>query len=260
LSNEVKVEKLVEQIFAGHEVTNAEVEKFYKDNKAQFATPERVQVSHILFDVNPDTIKRNIVEGDKEAKISSNDIEAKVQEEINKKEAMARDLAQQLSKNPKQFAEYAKKYSDDTASAEKGGDLGFITRDSVVKEFGDVAFTQKVGTVSPLVKTQFGYHIIYVKDKSAGGTQSLATIKNDLLAYLSQKKKYDTFQKYLDGLKNSAKIEYVDKTLEPEALQKQIQEAAKKQQEKQDKEAQKRVKKIELPKEQQEQPQEQSQK
>ena len=229
IANEVRVEKLVKQITGDVKVSDSDVEKFYKENKAQFTTPERVEVAHILFGTNKEDIKRAIVEQDKEGKLKSKDIEAKINEEITKKEALAKDIAQKLSKNPKQFAEFAKKYSDDTASAQKGGDVGFITKDSVVKEFGDVAFTQKVGTISPLVKTQFGLHLIYVKDRSAGGTQSLASIKNDLKEYLVQTKKAEVFQKYVEGLKNAAKIEYYDESLKPEVIRKKLEEALPKQ-------------------------------
>ena len=229
LANEVRVEKLVDQITATAKVSDSEIEKFYKENKAQFTTPERVEVAHILFDTNIDAIKRAITEKDKEGKMSTADIEAKAKEEISKKEALAKDIAQQHSKNPKKFAGFAKQYSDDPGSAQKGGDLGFITRESVVKEFGDVAFIQKVGTVSPLVKSQFGLHIIYVKDRAAAGAQPLAKVKNDLREYLTQKKKYDVFQNYVEGLKNGAKIEYVDESLKPEVIKEQLQEALPKQ-------------------------------
>jgi len=226
MANEVKIEKLVKQITGSTNVSDSEIEKFYKENKAQFTTPERVEAAHILFDTNLDSVKRSLIENDKDAKMSSSDIEKKAKEEIARKESLAKDLAIKLSKNPKEFADAAKKYSDD---ATKGGDLGFITKDSVVKEFGDVAFVQKVGTVSPLVKTQFGLHLIYVKDKSAGGVQTLATVKNDLKVYLLEQKKMQVFQKFVEGLKNAAKIEYVDESLKPENIQKQLEEALPKQ-------------------------------
>lgn len=231
MENEVKVQKLIASITSSTKVSDSDIEKFYKDNKAQFTTPERVQASHILFDVNPDSVKRAILDADKEGKLSEKDIEAKVKEEVSKKEALAREVAGKLSKNPKQFAELAKQYSDDTSSASSGGDLGFISRDSVVKEFGDVAFTQKVGTISPLVKTQFGLHIIYVKDKSAAGVQPLAKVKNDLRAYLSEQRKFVVFQNFLNGLKNQAKIEYLDESLKPDVIKKQMEEALPKQME-----------------------------
>ena len=228
MANEVKIAKLIETL-GGKEATNSEVEKYYKQNKIQFTMPERVKASHILFDTNPESLKRKITDADKEAKLSTADIDSKVKEEIARKEKLAEEVRQKALKNPKNFAELAKQYSEDPGSAQKGGDLGFVTRTQVVKEFGDAAFSQKVGTISPIVKSQFGEHIIYVTDKAAAGVQPLSAVKNDLKTYLTEQKKIQTLQKLIDGLKQSAKIEYVDTSLSPDNIKKQLEEALPKQ-------------------------------
>ena len=228
MANEVKIAKLVEKL-SGKEATNSEVEKYYKQNKAQFTMLERVKASHILFDTNPESLKRKITDADKEAKLSTADIDAKVKEEIARKEKLAEEVRQKALKNPKNFAELAKQYSEDPGSAQKGGDLGFVIRTQVVKEFGDAAFSQKVGTISPIVKSQFGEHIIYVTDKAAAGVQPLSAVKNDLKTYLTEQKKIQSLQKLIDGLKQSAKIEYVDTSLSPDNIKKQLEEALPKQ-------------------------------
>lgn len=228
MANEVKLEKLINSL-SGAKVTDAEIQKFYNENKAQFTMPERVQVSHILINVNPEDIKRQITDADKDAKLSTADIDTKVKEEVAKKESLAAELQKKAAKNPKEFAKLAKEFSDDKGSAPQGGDLGFVTRESVVPEFANAAFKQKVGTVSPLVKSQFGYHIILVKDKAAKGIQPLAKVKTDLSAYLAQQKKMVAMQNLINGLKDSAKIEFVDESLKPENLKKQIDEALPKQ-------------------------------
>ncbi len=63
------------------------------------------------------------------------------------------------------FETLAKTYSEDTGSAQKGGDLGFFERRMMVKEFDEVAFNLKVGEVSDIVETRFGFHIIKVVDE-----------------------------------------------------------------------------------------------
>ncbi len=228
LSNEVKMDKLVSSLNAD-KVTDGEIERFYRQNKAQFNQPERIQVAHILIDVNPDSIKRQIADADKDGKLSNADIESKVKEEVARKEKLARELQKKATLNPKNFANLAKEFSDDTESAKNGGDLGYVSKDAFVKEFSDAAFKQKVGTISPLVKSQFGYHIIYVKDKSAKGVQSLAKVKEDLRAYLAQQKKINAVQTLINGLKDNAKIEFVDESLKPENIKKQVDEALSKQ-------------------------------
>ncbi len=230
-NDDMKFEVQSDKLTGDPKISNSEIEKFYKENKAQFEQPERVLASHILIDTNPASIKRMIADADKEAKLSTADIDKKVSEEVARKEKLVKDLREQLVKDPKKFADLARQYSEDKASAVRGGDLGFIARDSVVKEFGDAAFTQKVGTISPVVKTQFGEHIIYVRDKAAKGVQPLSEVKEDLKAYLSQQKKFAQMQTILTGLKSNAKIEYLDETINPENIAKKLDEAQKKQME-----------------------------
>ncbi len=228
LIQEVKVAKLVKALNV-KEATDSDAQKFYNQNKEQFNMPERVMASHILIDTNAESIKRQIADADKGAKLSISDIEKKVREEQARKEALAKEVLAKAQANPKDFAKLAKEYSDDKASAVRGGDLGFITKDSVVKEFGDAAFSQKVGVVGPLVKSQFGEHIILVKDKAAKGMQPFTQVKNDIKAYLTQQKTYEEVQKYLTSLKNNAKIEFIDESLNPANIEKQLNDALKKQ-------------------------------
>ncbi len=245
LASEVKLDKLVKSISAD-KVSDGEIERFYKQNKAQFTQPERIQVSHILIVVNPETIRRQITDADKEAKLSTADIEKKVKEEVARKEKLAVELQKKAMLNPKNFANLAKEFSDDKESALNGGDLGFVSKDSFVEEFSEAAFKQKVGTVSPLVKSKFGYHIIYVKDKAAAGTQPLSKVKEDLRAYLTQQKKVEALQKLINGLKDSAKIEFVDESLKPENIKKQVDEALSKQIQKEQKNQKEQKKEIKL--------------
>ena len=238
MANEVKIDKLAAQV--APKVSEKDVKKYYEDNKQQFSLPERVSVAHILIDTNPENIKRKLVDADKEAKLSSNDIDKRVKEEVEKQEKLAVELQAKAAKNPKIFAQLAKEYSTDKATAEKGGDLGYVMSGQMVKEFEEAAFKQKVGTVGPLVKSQYGTHIIYVKDKAAKGIQPYAKVKADLEKYLTMQKRFESLQKLIEGLKSSANIEYVDESLNPDVLKKQLDEAIKKQTEKEKKEADKK--------------------
>ncbi len=112
-----------------------EMKTFYEQNIARFTTPETRRASHIL------------IAGDTE--------------EAQKK---AQNLAATLKKTPSRFAALAKTNSEDPGSAKQGGDLGFFGRGQMVAEFEKAVFENKKGTVVGPVKTQFGYHIIYVTD------------------------------------------------------------------------------------------------
>ncbi|MBE7707813.1 MAG: hypothetical protein E7Z88_03785 [Cyanobacteria bacterium SIG27] len=224
MAKEVKMDKLVASL-ANVKITDADAEKFYKENKAEFTLPERVQASHILFETNIEAIKKSIADADKNANLTTEAIEKKAKEQLDKNLALAQEVQKKASKNPKNFAQLAKEYSQDKGSAQNGGDLGFITREQVVKEFGDAAFSQKVGTVSPLVKSQFGTHIIYVRDKAAKETQSFSKVKADIKQFLEKRQKIDTTRELIVGLKNKATIEFVDKSLDPANIQKQLEKA-----------------------------------
>jgi peptidyl-prolyl cis-trans isomerase D len=149
----------VEQIRTRTVVPAGDVEKYYRDNQAQYTTPEQVRASHILLKTD------------------------------GKDEAAVRAKAEALLKQVRggaNFAELAKKNSEDEGSAKNGGDLDYFGRGRMVKEFEDAAFALQPGQVSDLVKSPFGFHIIKVVDKKAGAVRTLAEARQEIadrLAY-----------------------------------------------------------------------------
>ena len=238
LANEVRINKLLEAT-SNVSVSDKEVKDFYQQNEKQFDYPQRVRASHILIEANPEMIKKAIIDADKDGKLSAADIDKKVKEEMDKKMALARDVRAQAIANPKNFAALAQKYSDDKGSAQKGGDLGFFPREAMVKEFSDAAFSLKPDTVSEIVVTQFGNHIIIVTDRAAAGIAPYEQVKGEIKAYLEQSKKISALQNLFDGLKSNAKIEFNDPAFDP----KNIQDKLKKQNYEQEKAAQQSAKK-----------------
>jgi peptidyl-prolyl cis-trans isomerase D len=139
-------------------VPPGDVEKYYRENQQQYSTPEQVRASHILLKT----------EGKDEAAVK----------------ARAEALLKQ-AKSGGDFAELATKNSEDEGSAKQGGDLDYFSRGRMVKEFEDVAFSLPPGSISDLVKSQFGYHIIKVVDKKAATTKSLDEVRAQILDQLS---------------------------------------------------------------------------
>ena len=117
--------------------------------------------------------------------------------------------------------------------------MGFFPREAMVKEFSDAAFSLKPDTVSEIVVTQFGNHIIIVTDRAAAGIAPYDQVKGEIKAYLEQSKKISALQNLFDGLKSNAKIEFNDPAFDP----KNIQDKLKKQNYEQEKAAQQSAKK-----------------
>lgn len=225
IENEIKIDKLIEAT-QSTKVSEKEVKDFYNKNIASFNYPERVRASHILIQVNPAQIKQEIIAQDKKGELTSDEIDKKTKEAVDNKMNFTKEVLNKVKANPENFAALAKQYSDDKVSALKGGDLGFFTRKDMVKPFADAAFNLKPGAVSDIVVTDYGNHIIIVTDKAAAGIQPFEKMKNEIQAYLEQKKKIDVLTSLLDGLKASAKVEFVDENYDLKNIQNKIKEKA----------------------------------
>jgi len=165
------------------EVTDEEAKKFYDENQKEFEEPETVKASHILILVGKDD-PEDVVKAKLEAA----------------KKAAARTKKED-------FAKVAKEVSEEPGAAESGGDLGYFPKDRMVPEFADAAFSQKVGTVSEPVRTQFGWHVIKVTDKKPAGTVPYDEVKKQLVAYLKTDKQRKAVQEMLKTMRDSAKVE-----------------------------------------------------
>jgi peptidyl-prolyl cis-trans isomerase C len=172
----------LKQIDSTIAVTDADLKKAYDENKKDY---EQVKAKHILiaFKGSPAAQK-----GKKEL----TDAEAK---------AKAESLRAEIVAGKAKFEDVAKKESDDVESGKNGGDLGSFSRGQMVPEFENAAFGAKVGDVTPVVKTQFGYHIIKVEEH---GSTPFEQVKATLEKSVKQKKLRDT----LDAMKESAKPVY----------------------------------------------------
>ena len=190
LENEIQMTKLIASL-APVNVSDAEVKKYYNENKAsKFTYPDSVKASHILI----------------------------------KEKAKAEEVLKKAKAEKADFAALAKQYSEDPGSAEKGGDLGFFTKEQMVEPFSKAAFSMKPDTVSDLVQTEFGYHIIKVTDRKKAGVTPFAEVKNTLKKFLEDEKKVEVLQKFIEAKKTQTKIEYLDKKYSPEEMEKEMKE------------------------------------
>ena len=155
-------------------VNDEQLRRTYQENIERYRTPDRVKARHILIKTM-----------DKPAA------------EAAAAEAKANDLLKQI-RGGADFAELAKKHSEDTGSAVKGGDLDWVVRGQTVPEFEKTLFSLKPKEVSGVVKTQYGFHIIQALDKENARTKPFDEAKNELVAETKRRIVYDRMQDSMD--------------------------------------------------------------
>ena len=155
-------------------IPEAELRRAYDQNKDTYRLPERVHVRHILLKTT-----------------------GKSTEEIAKIKIRAEDLLKQIQKGA-DFAELAKKNSEDPGSAVKGGDLDFIVRGQTVKAFEDVAFSLKPKETSNVITTEYGFHIVQVLEKQEARVRPFEEVKTQLAEERKKQQVFDTMQNLSD--------------------------------------------------------------
>ena len=161
-------QKVLEQVKS--QITADDMQRYYNQNKDRYRLPEQVKVRHILI--------RSPLPGP-DGKVD--------QKAIDAAQAKAQDILKQV-KSGGNFAEIAKKNSDDPGSAKEGGELGWIQRGRTVPEFEKVAFSLPPGQTSDLVKSSYGFHIIQVEEKQEAHVKPFNEVKDQIAQQLAQDK------------------------------------------------------------------------
>lgn len=193
LSRERNVSQYVvdtQQFYPKINVTESDINAYYKQNIAKYTVPDQVKLQYIQ--VSLDSLSSSIKVSDAEINQylqdhpnsgSNEQVDAShilltvpsgaTPEQIAQIKAKAEQILAQVKANPAKFAELAKQYSQDPGSAANGGDLGFFSKGVMAKEFESAAFSLKKDQISGLVETQFGFHIIKVNEIKGNDTASL---------------------------------------------------------------------------------------
>ena len=160
------------------QVSAQDIKRSYDDNQQQYSTPEQVRASHILLKT----------EGKDDAAVKK----------------QAEDLLAKV-KAGADFAKLATQYSEDETSRVKGGDLDFFPKGQMVPEFDKAAFSMQVGDISPLVKSQYGYHIIKLTDKKAATTKSIEEVRAQIEDQIKWDRAQTEAQRIADDVGKSLK-------------------------------------------------------
>lgn len=170
-------EKMLDGIFKDLEVTNEEARQYYEENKDSFQIPETANIAHILV-TDEETARKAI-------------------EEINA---------------GKPFEDAVAEYSQDAATQENNGEIGFQSREVLTQTFGpdfaEAAFSLEPGEVynEPVVSV-VGYHVIKLIDKKEAHLQTFEEAQEQIKAQLLAEKQQQEYQKWIDEVKANAKIE-----------------------------------------------------
>ncbi len=216
IKTQVKMQKLA-QTAKNVKVSDKEVKDFYNKNINKFKHGEQVRAYHILLMTDPMQISQEITNNGKK-EIAESEMNKKIEATVKEREALANKIANELKADTTKFSQYAKKYSHDTVSAQKGGDLGYFEAKVMVPEFSKAAFGAKPNTIVGPVKTQYGYHVILVTDRRPAGVESFEKVKNNLKESLTSEKEIKALDDILNAAKKKANIEYVDKQYNPDEI------------------------------------------
>lgn len=183
LREQLIIESLLKKKIAAESTqTNEDLKQYYEKNKERFKREREINTRHILL----------------------------------KTEEEAKQVLNRLV-NGEDFVELARQYSIDPNAKSTGGEIGFHPKGSLLPEYEAEAFKlNKIGQVSGIVKTQFGYHIIRLEGVRPPSYVPFDEVKDFIKQQISQEKQKEIIEKYIEDLKKSAKITINDALLKDE--------------------------------------------
>lgn len=185
--------KLIQKLDAKLEVTEEEIKNHYESNKNFYVIPPMVHVRHILF------------------KVAKTDSPEKIAVVLKKVQNVLAEAHQPGAS----FEALAQKYSEGPSAHQKG-DLGFFPRGRMVKEFEDAAFNAPLKTAVGPVKTDYGFHVIYVEEKTPEKTASLSEVHDRIHEFVLRSKQSRKSESILTSLRKSADVKIYDSSLTEE--------------------------------------------
>ncbi len=183
-------------------VSDEEIQAYYDENTDQFMTEEMVKVDYIELDA--EQVAQQIDVTDQDALTYYEENKQRFEKPAQRKAAhilindddLAQDTLKEIQDKLDQgesFADLAKAYSQDPGSADQGGDLGLVSPGDMVEEFDEALFAMEEGQISEPVKTQFGYHIIYLQEIKEARIPAFEEVKDDIVRELQAKQAQTLF-------------------------------------------------------------------
>lgn len=180
------------------EPTNEDIVQYYKAHPEEFKTPEMVRARHILLKVGKTASSAEAIMDRSKAKEKAESLLAQI-------------------KAGGDFAKLATANTDDTASKPKGGDLGFFPRGKMAAPFEAKAFSMKVGELSDVVETNYGFHIIKVEGRKEAGSEPLESVREKVKEKVKSFVKKTKTEEFMHQAYRDAGVElYLDNMKVPE--------------------------------------------
>ncbi len=221
----------VENYLSQVKLADGAAQKFYDENGARFATPEQAKVEYVVLSmatmaeqltVSADEIKawydsHKDRYQQAEERRASHILIASEKLGADKARAKADEILAEVRKNPGSFADLARKHSNDPGSAAQGGDLGFFGQGMMVKPFEEATFALKVGEISGVVASDFGFHMIRLTDIHPAKEKPLSAVRDEIAAEL---KNTAAARKFAEAAENFSNVVYEQSdSLKPAAEQ-----------------------------------------
>jgi peptidyl-prolyl cis-trans isomerase C len=181
----LEVAKVVEaEVTTKVAVQDAEVNAFYQQNLERFKQGDTVHASHILIGLPPNATPDQKTEAKTKAQAALKQV-----------------------RGGADFATVARAQSQDSGSAQNGGDLGFFPKGQMTPPFEAAAFTLNPGAVSAVVETQFGYHVIKVHERRPPRTAPFAEVSGQIKDFLIQGQREQKLQQFVEQVKGKSKVQ-----------------------------------------------------
>jgi len=218
----VSVAKLdLETFIKQAKVDDAAIKEYFEKSSQEFQIPERAKVEYVTFSINSLLSQVSATDEEMKAYYDEHLNEFGTQEqrqaahilialpkqgsdaEKQAAKSKAEQVLQQVKQSPGKFAALAKQYSQDPGSAANGGDLGMFGRGAMVKPFEEAVFSLKVGEVSDLVQSDFGFHIIKLVAIKSAKTQAFGDVKGLIAQRIKMQHASDKFAELAEKFSNT---------------------------------------------------------
>lgn len=184
--------------------TDAELSSYFAKNESKYQVPEKRSAKYALLDMNQLKQSMKISDSDIQTYYQQHQDDYKVENRVHAAQivfntlgktdaevALIKQQAQKVddqAKHGSNFGDLAKKYSEDTNTKTKGGDIGWIVAGQTAPAFEKAAFNLSKNGISDIVQTPYSFDIIKVLDKETAHTKSLDEVKDSIVATLTQEK------------------------------------------------------------------------